>query len=193
MEAAEGRDAQELESDSSLMARFYACSETAFETLSDRWWPRLFAFFRKQGFGNEDAEDLVMDALVKLYATKERQAFDPSQPLAPFLFTIARHLSIAAWRKRPPGGPDLPWEESLQLVSGEQESASDLVSDLLNCVWQLPEPELTYVALCGRHGLGELSHGEIARVLGKWPPQITQISKRALGALKRCMTGKGYC
>lgn len=191
MERVEGRDAQGPEGDSRLMARFYACSETAFDTLSERWWPRLFAFFRKLGFSNEDAEDLVMDSLVKLYATKERQSFDTSQQLAPFLFTIARNLAIAFWRRQL--GPSIvPLNDCVHLPSQEEKPDPDLVSDLLDCVWKLPETELTYVALCGRHGLGELSHGEIAQMLGKWAPQITLISKRALSTLRHCMTLKGY-
>lgn len=180
------------ESDSSLMAQFYGCSEGAFETLAERWHPRLFAFFRKLGFGNEDAEDLALESLVKLYATKERRSFDTSQPLAPFLFAVAHNLGIAAWRKIPRGVTRVPWDESLPLVTGEQEPDSGWVSDLMTCVSELPEAELTYVLLCGRHGLGELSHNEIAAALGKWPPQITQLSKRTLRALKECMTEKGY-
>jgi RNA polymerase sigma factor (sigma-70 family) len=191
MDLEEGRGRPQPESDSGLMAEFYGCSEAAFERLADRWWPRLFAFFRKLGFGNEDAEDLVMDSLVRLFTTKERQQFDTSQELAPFLFTIARRLAVGAWRKRA-AGRDVPWDEDLPLVTGAREPESELEADLLACVWQLPEAELTYVVLCGKHGLGELSHNEIAEMLDKWPPQITHLSKRALAALKECMHGKGY-
>jgi DNA-directed RNA polymerase specialized sigma24 family protein len=49
-----------------------------------------------------------------------------------------------------------------------------------------------YIFLCGKHGLGDLSHKEIAQVLGKWPPQLTQISQKARAHLRECMTSKGY-
>ncbi|MCC2673042.1 MAG: hypothetical protein K0Q72_5514 [Armatimonadetes bacterium] len=179
------------ELDRALMAQFYACSEAAFEKLSDRWWPRLMSFFRNQGFGNEDAEDLTLDVLVRLYVTKEKLAFDLSQPLAPFLFTIARRRAIARWRELKREPPQRPLEEGLN-VAAEAEPRSDLPADLLECLEQLPEPERTYVTLCERHGLGDLSHNDIATVLNKWPAQVTQISKRARSALRECLTNKGY-
>lgn len=194
MDAGEEPGEPGLESNASLMAQFYEGSheeaEEAFETLSDSWWPRLFAYFRRQGFGVEDAEDLVVEALVKLYATKDGKNFDTTQRLEPFFFTVARNLAIATWRKTPASGTVVSLDADLPLVTAE--ANFDLSADLQSCIMQLPEAEQTYVMLCGRHGLGELSHTEIAALMGRWSPQITKLSQRALRALQRCMEQKGY-
>lgn len=180
------------ESDEALMAAFYDCSEAAFQVLAERWWPRLFGFFRRRGTGAEDAEDLTLQTLVKLYVTKEERKFDVSQPLAPFLFTVAHRLHLGWLRARERRPHETHLVEALDLASGPEDRHPALSADVLHCIEQLPEPEQLYVHLCGRHGLGDLSHNEIAAIMEKWPAQITHISKRTQTLLRQCLTRKGY-
>lgn len=178
--------------DQELMTAFFGCSEAAFQKLAERWWPRLFGYFRRLGAGSEDAEDLAVQTLMKLYLMKESRRFDLSRPLAPFLFTAAKRVYIAWLRELDREPKTEPLFEKLPLAANGGEPHPELSASLLQCVQALPEPEQLYVMMCGRHGLGDLSHNEIAETLDKWPAQVTQISKRARALLKRCLETKGF-
>lgn len=178
--------------DRELMTRFYGCGEEAFDLLAERWWPRLFGFFRRMGFSSEEGEDLAQETLIRLYQTKERRSFDLSQPLEPFLLTVARNLAVREWRGRRPHRETVPLIEALDWEPDETGLPATMVEDLFLCIWALPEQQRVYVLLSEKCGLGELSHNEIAAILGKWPAQITRISQRAREHLRNCMAGKGY-
>jgi len=138
-----------------------------------------------------DAEDLVQETMLKLYQTRDTSGFDCGKALRPFLFTVARNQAVQVWRKRasaPPTDP-LALAESIVIETDEPPA---IVADLFGCIWTLPEIEQSYILLCGKHGLGELSHLEIGDLMGKWPAQITQVSQRARERLKVCLTAKGY-
>jgi len=181
-------------SDSELVARFYGCSAAAFDELVERWWKRLIGFFSHRGFPAEDAEDLALQTLVKLAATKETldgPRFNTSRPVAPFLLTIARNLAIQRWRSRE--APVTNLEECAEVAQPPGDSLPEgTLHDLLQCIDALPELERTYVLLCGKHGLGDMSHTEIGQHLDRWPAQITELSQRTRSRLKGCMAGKGY-
>lgn len=183
--------------DEELMARFYACRSQAFDEVTRRWWKRLFGYFRRYNFSYETCEDLALKALVRLAATKDavrtRGRFDVRRPLAPFLLTIARNLAIEEIRKGGPGKPDPEGRES-DWPSAEAPPAftDQFLIDLYACIDGLSEAERTYILLCGKHGLGDMSHTEIGNLLGKWPAQITGLSRRALAQLEAALKEKGY-
>jgi RNA polymerase sigma factor (sigma-70 family) len=178
-------------SDAELMAQFYRCHAPAFDTLTERWWRRMFGFFTRLGFSRDAAADLTQETVIKLYGTKETMSFDPRQPLAPFLMTIARRLAIRDWRRQGSRPPDVSLRAA-EAVAAPDPAADSVHDDLLHCVGQLPELERTYIVLCGKHGLGECSHNEIAELLGKWPAQVTGISQRARARMRRLMQDRGY-
>ncbi len=180
-------------SDQELMGLFYNASESAFDTLSDRWWRRLYGFFRRHGFTSEEAEDLAQETLVRLYLTREKRTYDLCQPLEPFLLTMARRMAINAWRRKQPAARLLPLDEACDVPCGERAGLTEAaLEDLFRCIWALPEQLRTYVLLSERYGVGDLSHNEIAAVMGKWPAQITRISQRSLEMLRECLSRKGY-
>jgi RNA polymerase sigma factor (sigma-70 family) len=179
--------------DNELMRRFYNCQEEAFDLLARRWWRRLFGLFVRLGFTAEAAEDLTQEAIVRLYGTKETQSFDVRQPLAPFFIQLARNLAIATWRTSKGAGMTVPLEMAAGIAAEDPAPVpADLLAEMLLCVSQLPEPERTYISLCGKHGLGECSHNDICELLGKWPAQITAISQRARAQLRTSLEAKGF-
>jgi RNA polymerase sigma factor (sigma-70 family) len=174
------------------MCRFYDCDNAAFDALALRWRPRLARFFRRWGFRQEVVDDLTQDLLINLYLTKERMSFDLDQPLEPFVYAAARNRAIKQFRE---GQQDVtlgPWMDDLDLAEKPPGLHTEARDDLFMCIESLPETERRYLCLCEKHGLGELSHNEIADALGKWPAQITRISRRALSHLRECMEAKGY-
>src|SRR3954452_446493 len=118
------------------MSRFYGCDARAFDTLADRWWARLFGFFRRRGLGVEDAEDLALKVLVRLAATKDEarrsRRFDAERPLTPYLLTLARNAAIEKWRERRLESPGLPGPETPE---PEPEGLSEqALADLFLCI-----------------------------------------------------------
>lgn len=184
------RNEPEAISDEGLMRRFYACDSAAFETLAERWWVRIHRFIIRLGFSDEDASDLTQDTLVRLFVTKETQSFDLGEPVAPFVQRAARNAAIGAWRRRHRGIETVPLLDELDRA--EPDDDRRFCEDVLDCLGSLPEPGCTYIKLCKIHGIGDLSHNEIGEMLGKWPAQVTRISQKARGELRKCLEGKGY-
>jgi RNA polymerase sigma factor (sigma-70 family) len=191
------------ESDRYLMIRFYEGEEQAFGLLTESWRARLLRFFRSLGFSSEDAEDLTQETMVRLYLTKESFSFDVSQPLSPFLYTIARNRAIAWWRHEKTIPDTINWfdlsagEESLSALLRPRVAAppvsKQMMTDLWVCIDNLSKKERLYLCLCGKHGLGDLNHNEIAVVLGKKnPAEITRISQRVFQKLRDGMVSLGY-
>jgi len=182
----------ELE-DQELMVAFYECSEAAFETIASRWWGRLFSYFRYYGESPTNAEEMAQDTLVRLYQTKEKRQYDVQRPFKPFLYAIAQNRWREEARKRARCPNTVPLEPIHELIQAKTNEPSDkLAEDLFTCIRNLPSSQQAYILHCEKHGLGQLSHNEIAELLGKWPPQITQISQRARDSLRKCLSAKGY-
>lgn len=188
----EAKEELSAREDRAAMSAFYGCSETAFDVLHDRWWPRLFGFFRREGIPVEDAEDLALLTLIKLYTTKERQSFDLTRPLSPFLFTVARRVLLGWLRDEGRRIRGVSLIEALDLATEIEDRHPTLSAAVAECIQGLPPIEQRYILHCEKHGLGDMSHGEIAAALDKWPAQITQISKSARASLEQCLRGKGY-
>lgn len=176
--------------DTAWMRQFYQGSEQAFEELASCWRPQLHTFFQRMQFTPEDAADLTQETLLQLYLGRERLVFDLERPLAPYLLRIARNFGLDLLRRRKQR-PVAPLEEQVH-VPETGPIPDRVLTDLMACVLALPEPQMLYIFLCDHHGMGDHSHGEIATILGKWPSQVTGISKDAQRNLRRCLEKKGY-
>ena len=174
-------------SDGELMSRFYNGDTTAFDDITERWWKRLFGFFRKRGLSAEDSEECALETLIKLFLTRETLSFDSQQPLGPFLFRTAYHLSIQEWRQKQRRGQSLSWLDGFDDRAAPGPLPRSTMEDLSLCIRSLPEPEQTYLLLCRKHGVGELEHQEIAEVLERSPARVTQISQSAIRRMRECM------
>jgi RNA polymerase sigma factor (sigma-70 family) len=174
------------------MAAFYGGDPCAFDALTDRWWRRLLGFFHRLGFAPEDAEDLAQETLLRLHLTRETLGFDVRQPLARFLLKVAHNLAIERWRKVRRRPPPLNLDEELVPLDPPAGLSAQMLLDLFHCIERLPDVDQRYILLCGKHGLGDCDHLEIAAVLERSAARVTQISQRALGSLKQCMSDHGY-
>ena len=72
----------------------------AFGTLVGRHHQRVFAFLLALTRHRQDAEDLTQETFLR--AWKKFHRYDPDLPLLPWLFTLARRLSISALRRTRP-------------------------------------------------------------------------------------------
>src|SRR5262249_41001904 len=180
-------------SDEGLIGAFYDGDAEAFNVLTRRWWRRLIGYFHRLGFTPEDTEDLTLETLVRLYATRERLGFDVSQPLEPFLFKVGYHLAIEWWRREGRHAPSVDlWSQRHEIEMPAPAVPWETLADLYECIERLPHIDQQYVFLCGKHGLGENDHVAIAAILERSPARITQISHRALESLRRCLDERGF-
>ena len=80
-----------------LCRRLSAGDERAFREVFDRFHRKIYQFAFSFLKSKERSEEIVQDTFLSfwLYRTK----IDAEQPIAPFLFTIARRTLTDAWRK----------------------------------------------------------------------------------------------
>ena len=153
--------------DSLLAKQAREGSSAAFGTLVYRYHGRVFAFLLTLTRHRQDAEDLTQETFVR--AWKKFHRYDLSQPLLPWLFTMARRLSIAALRRSKPLPPDLPQPEP----SSENDEALWL--------WEVAKRELSsdaYSALW-LHYREDLPLKNVAKILGKREGTVKVLLHRA--------------
>jgi RNA polymerase sigma factor (sigma-70 family) len=94
----EGRPAPAPEPDDfALMAAIRDGSPGAFETLSDRWRPRVVNFVARLGADSHEAEDAAQETLLRVY--RYRREYRPEQPFTAFVFTLARRSFLDGRRR----------------------------------------------------------------------------------------------
>jgi RNA polymerase sigma-70 factor, ECF subfamily len=82
----------------SLMARYQRGQPEAVEELIRRLSPRLLRFFGAFQAAITDSEDLLQDCWIRIH--RSRHTYRPSEPLLPWIFAIARHTRLDAYRRR---------------------------------------------------------------------------------------------
>lgn len=82
--------------DLDLIKRLKAGDESAFKILFDQWFNKLYYFSFRYLKSREHAQEVVQDTLLQLWLTREK--LDEQYPISPFLYTIARRLSLNCLR-----------------------------------------------------------------------------------------------
>ncbi len=180
----------ENRSDEELLQSFFEGAEPAFECLAERWRTRLWGVFLKRGLRGADVEDLVQEVIVRLYVTRDLPDFDPHQPLAGYVLTVARNLAINRLRgnREEPAG-------DLEIECGDPEGTlltRQTAEDITDCLAYLDEETRSVILLCEKHGLGTKSHKEIAELWEKWPSQVSTLCAKSRALLRTCLERKGY-
>jgi RNA polymerase sigma factor (sigma-70 family) len=165
-----------LASDERLVEQIRVGNEAAFEVAFERHGAAILGFCRHMLGSTEEAEDAVQQTFASAYRSLLRD--DREIRLKPWLFTIARNRSISMLR----GQRDEPVEEHDIPTAGladEVERRAEL-SELLGDVRELPEEQRAALLLAE---LGDLSHAEVAGVIGVKVPQVKALVFRARSTL----------
>lgn len=149
-----------LASDERLVAQVRAGSERAFEALFDRHHRPVLAFCRHMLGSAADAEDAVQHTFLAAY----RDLMRSEKPivLRPWLYAIARHRCLSVLRgRRERAVEELPEPATDHLAAhvGRREDLRATLADMA----QLPDDQRAALVLAE---LGDVSHEEIARILG---------------------------
>ncbi|RQP14913.1 RNA polymerase sigma-70 factor [Parapedobacter defluvii] len=80
-----------------LCGRLIEGDEHAFREVFDRFHRKIFQFAFNFLKDKAQSEEIVQDAFLSFWL--HRETLNPNQPIAPFLFTIARRALTDTWRK----------------------------------------------------------------------------------------------
>lgn len=86
-----------LYTDPALMLRLRSGDQEAFKKIFDLWFNKLYYFSFKYLKSKEHAEEVVQETMLQLWLTREK--LDENYPVSPYLFTIARRLSLNSLRQ----------------------------------------------------------------------------------------------
>jgi RNA polymerase sigma-70 factor (ECF subfamily) len=132
-----------------LMARTQDGDRESCRMLLDDIGPMLMNFLRRRIADRQDLEDTYQDTLMAFY--QARHTYQPSRPLEPWLFAIARNVAADHARRY--------WTrtrlERLTEEMPEQSEDSDLRSEpsLENAIAQLPEQQREAFSMLKLEGL----------------------------------------
>jgi RNA polymerase sigma factor (sigma-70 family) len=147
-------------SDERLVDQLRRGNEAAFEVLYDRHYAALLSYCRHMLGTRDEAEDALQQAFISAHA--DIVSSDKPIRLKAWLYTIARNrcLSILRARREQPS-------DELEVIStaglGEEVQQRADLKDLLADMRELPEDQRAALILSE---LGDLSHQEIAEVIG---------------------------
>jgi RNA polymerase sigma factor (sigma-70 family) len=165
-----------LRSDERLVEHVRAGDEAAFEVLYERYAAGVLGFCRHMLGSRDEAEDAVQQAFVSAHSDMLRGAREIN--FKPWLYTIARNRCLSMLRARREQAVELP-ELSTAGLSESVERRSDL-RELVGDVQRLPDDQREALVLSE---LGDLSHAEIADVVGCEPVAVKGLVFRARSAL----------
>ena len=147
-------------SDQRLVEQALAGSERAFEVLFDRHHRPVLAFCKQILGSREEAEDAVQQTFLAAYRELGRAEQPPE--LRPWLYAVARHRCLSALRaRRARTLQEVPERGADRLIT-EVTVREDLRAALAD-VTRLPDDQRAALMLAA---LGDMSHAEIARILG---------------------------
>jgi len=83
--------------DANLMIRLKAGDESAFKSVFDVWYKKLYYFSFKFLKNREHAEEVAQETMMQLWINREK--LDEKLPVGPYLYTIVRRLSLNSLRQ----------------------------------------------------------------------------------------------
>lgn len=154
----------------------------AFGTVYSTLYTPLYRYVFSRSHDKELANDVCQQAFLRFF--QALPGYEPNKSPLAYLFTIAKHLLINQSEKK----SHVPFDETL--IETTEDTAVNIVNE--SHVRLLSEhidsflPSLTHdeEEVIRMHFYGELSHKEIAEVLGKEEATVRKIKERALKKLR---------
>jgi RNA polymerase sigma factor (sigma-70 family) len=166
-----------LAGDERLVEQIRRGNEAAFEVVFERHAPAILGFCRHMLGSPEEAEDAVQHTFGAAYSDLQRDR-ERDIALKPWLFAIARNRCLSLLRAR----REQPLEEHELPTTGlsEQVEQRAELRRLLADLRELPHEQRAALLLSE---LGDLSHTEVAGVLGCEVPRVKALVFRARSSL----------
>lgn len=166
-----------------LMVRYQQGDTTAVETLVANLSPSLLRFCSGLGMSSSDAEDLLQDCWLRIH--RARHTYLPSEPLLPWIFAVARHARLDAYRRRRRMGSREVLVAATPEPAGGAQAPGSGVMELVN---RLPEGQREVIMMLKVVGM---SLEEVARATSSTAGAIKQKAHRAYAALRSMLAAEG--
>jgi RNA polymerase sigma-70 factor (ECF subfamily) len=166
-----------------LMVRYQQGDAAAVETLVTNLSPALLRFCSGPGMSHSDAEDLLQDCWLRIH--RARHTYLASEPLLPWIFAVARHTRLDAYRRRRRlGSREVVVAETPEPVG----AAPALGSGVMELVNRLPDRQREVIVMLKVVGM---SLEEVARATSSTAGGIKQKAHRAYAALRGMLAAEG--
>ncbi|MDX2269024.1 MAG: RNA polymerase sigma factor [Bryobacter sp.] len=149
--------------------------------------PLLVGYFCKETVSRLEAEDIAQDCCLKIHTSRAK--FQAGMPVLPWIFGIARHTRLDAYRRQVKRirreaslaeGYDFPDQVSLRATARVE------LGGLLDLLDQLPESQREALRLHYQRGL---SQEEVSRLAGCSTAAVKQRVYRARTSLRQLFQG----
>jgi len=165
------------------MMRYQRADPAALEELVRRISPPLLRYFGGSRASRNDREDLLQDCWIRIH--RSRHTYRASEPLMPWIYAIARHTRLDAYRKR------RRLESREVLVASVPEGLHQTVPELPRgqddfdqLVASLPETQREVLVMLKVSGM---SLEEVAFATSSTVGAVKQKAHRAYTALRRAL------
>lgn len=173
------------------MAAYQNGDRDAANELIEALSPALHRFFALQTGDRRYADDLLQEVWLRIHTA--RHTYQPGKPLLPWVYAIARHVKIDAFRKRRSERYEQPLA-SVPEPHVTQPDAGDRLPDIHSLLTQLPGSQREVISMLKISGL---SLEEVARATSSSVGSVKQKAHRAYNKLRimladmRPITSKG--
>lgn len=166
------------------MVRYQEADQTALDELVRRISPSLVRYFGASHAPWSETEDLVQDCWIRLH--RSRHTYRASQPVMPWVYAIARHTGLDAYRKR----RRLESREVLvaEVPERAQQTAPQTTAEeydlISNLIAGLPESQREVIMMLKVEGM---SLDEVANATSSSVGAVKQKAHRAYNALRKAL------
>lgn len=172
--------------DEDLVREVKAGSEVALRVLLERHWEDLVRYALTFVDGQDQAEDIVQEAFVKLWS--RRDTWRQEETLTPVLYRVTRNLALNETRRR---ANFRRWakklrrsEEDPRLPPHRRMQQEDLAAAVRRAVADLPERRREIFQLVRMH---RMTYREAGKVLGISPQSVANQMSRAMVDLREAL------
>ncbi len=166
-----------------LMTRYQSADPDALDELVRRISPPLLRYFAGSRVVRNDAEDLLQDCWIKIH--RSRHTYRASEPLMPWIYAIARHTRLDAYRKQ------RRLESREVLVASVPESRHQMLPETPReqdgfdgLIASLPEAQREVIVMLKVSGM---SLEEVAKATSSTIGAVKQKAHRAYETLRRAL------
>lgn len=169
-----------------LLVRGLSGDEAAYRLFLQELSAHLRAFFRRRlARIPDEVEDLVQESLLAMH--NQRHTYDAGQPVTAWVHAIAKYKLIDLLRRRSVREDfNDPLDDAAELVSGEDNEASDARRDLATLLEQLPDKQRLPIVHMKIEGL---SVARTAQLTGLSESAVKVAVHRGLKVLAKLVQG----
>jgi len=168
-----------------LMLEYQRGDSAATSILIHRVSPLLLRFFASQYGSRQQAEDLLQDAWLQIH--RVRHTHRPGEPVLPWVYAIARHVRVDAYRRTRRISAR---EHAMSPLPERAEATRTLpAADFDELIAVLPPSQREVVSMLKVSGM---SLEEVARATASSVGSVKLKAHRAYEKLRDVLKGKGY-